>query len=143
MIKYRLDVFSAGLEERATPNPLTIQGRRQKLDAYCSRWERFDHAERTLLRLPPLPKLRKVYVDKGFLICIGDAGGGKEDIHFVRLPSPGMEIQHKEWTIRGLPASANRGHKRAIHPPLDLLVLPVLSQGERCVDLKALVFSRS
>ncbi|KAF9790597.1 hypothetical protein BJ322DRAFT_1104254 [Thelephora terrestris] len=129
-IKYRLELFSAGLEERAAEVKSAIRDRLQKLDAYCSRWERFNHAKRTLLGQPPLSNIRRVYIDQGFLICIGDPGGGTEDVHFTRLPSPAMEISHEEWTIRGLPASSTRGHKWAIHPPSNLLATPVLSEAE-------------
>jgi hypothetical protein len=110
---------------------LAIHDRRQKLEAYCSRWENFDRAEWTLLGPPPIPKVLKACIDKGFLIYEEDAGGHKENIYFVRLPSAAMEISQKEWMVRGLPASATRGHQRAIHPPLDLLAIPILSEEER------------
>jgi len=71
----------------------------------------------------PVPN---VYVDKGFLVYEEDAGGQEENIYFVRLLSAAMEISQKVWVIRGLPACAARGHQRAIHPPLDLLVIPVV-----------------
>lgn len=119
------------MEGRAVDDSLAIQDRRQKLEAYCSKWESFDRAERTLLDPSPIPKVLKAYVDKGFLVYEEDAGGRKENIYFVRLPSAAMEIPQKEWMIRGLPASATRGHQRAIHPPLDLLAIPVLSRDER------------
>ena len=78
---------------------------------------------------PPIPRVLRTYTDKGFLVH-EDAGDDKESMYFVRLPSAAMEIPQKEWTVRGLPASAARGHQRAIHPPLDLLAVPVLSEEE-------------
>lgn len=119
------------MEERAVGGSLAIQDRQQKLEAYCSRWESFDRAERTLLGPPPIPKILKAYTDKGFLVYEEDAGGLRENIYFVRLPSPVMEIPQKEWMVRGLPASATRGHQRAIYPPSDLLAIPVLFGEER------------
>jgi hypothetical protein len=70
-------------------------------------------------------------MDKGFLIYEAGAGGGKVDIYFVRLPSAAMEITRKEWVIRGLPSSGAYNYKRAIHPPSNLLAIPVVSEGER------------
>jgi len=106
-----------------------IQDCRQKLDTYCSRWEIFYRAERTLLGRPPIPKVLEAYVDKGFLVHDEDAGGGKENIYFVRLPSAAMALPQKEWMVRGLPATC--GHRRAIHPPSNLLATPVLSDEKR------------
>lgn len=131
MIQYYLDLFSAGLEESAFDVPLTIQDRRQKLEAYCSRWWGFEHAERTPLAPPLVPNVVDPYADKGFLIYGEGVGDGKENIHFVRLPSPVMEVPRKEWTIRGLPSSAGFRYQQAIYPPLDLLAIPVVSQEEQ------------
>jgi len=114
------------LEGRAVGESLDIHDRRQKLEAYCPRWESFDRAERTLLRPPPVPGVPEAYVDKGFLVYEEDAGSQRENIYFVRLPSAAMEIPQKEWMIRGLPGCAARGHRRAIYPPLDLLAIPVI-----------------
>jgi hypothetical protein len=129
LIKHHLDLFSAGLEERtAGSDPLGIQDRRQKLETYCSRWERFRHPEPILLGPPPFPNYGSAYVDKGFLMYDEDAGGEKENIYFMRLPSPAMEVPRIEWIIRGLPTSSLYGHGRAIYPPLDLLAITVSSE---------------
>jgi len=109
---------------------MAIQDRRRKLDTYCSRWESFDRAERTLLGPPPIPNVLKTYVDKGFLVYEENTGGGKKNIYFVRLPSATMEIPQKEWVVRGLPVGAARSRRLAIHPPSNLLAIPVLS-GEQ------------
>jgi len=129
MIKYHLNLFSAGLEGRTAGDSLAFQDRRQKLEAYCSRWEHFDRAGRTLLDPQPTPNHVKVSVDKGFLVYEEDTGDRKENIYFIRLPSVAMEIPQKEWMVRGLPAT--RGHQWAILSPLDLLAIPVLSREGR------------
>ena len=118
------------MEESGVNGTLAVQDRRQKLEVYYSRWERFNCAEPIILAQPPFPKVLKAYVDKGFLVYEEDAGGGKENIYFVRLPSVSMEIPQKEWMIRGLPINTARGHHPAIHPPSDLLAVPVLSVDE-------------
>lgn len=139
-IKYHLDLLSAGLEESADGDPLPLRDRRQKLEAYCSRWESFDRAEYTLLDPPPLPNSQSAYVDKGFLVYYEDVDDGKENIYFVRLPSRTMETSQEEWMIRGLPAS---GHQQAIHPPSNLLAIPILSEEEKCVLLNDSVVAYS
>ncbi|KAF9790586.1 hypothetical protein BJ322DRAFT_1017263 [Thelephora terrestris] len=134
VIKYYLDLFSAGLEEGADTGSLSIQDRQQKLESYCSRWESFDRAERAAPLL--LPDIDDAYVDKGFFICGEDAGGGKEDIHFMRLPSPAIGLTQKEWTIQAPPASTPYGRRRAIYPPLDLFAISVLSQEESSFQIE-------
>ena len=119
------------MEERDVGDSVAIQDRRQKLDTYCSRWESFDRAERTPLGPPPIPNVLKAYVDKGFLVYEENTGDGKENIYFVCLPSAAMEIPQKEWVVRGLPVSAARSRRLAIHPPSNLLAIPVLSEEKR------------
>jgi len=94
-------------------------------------WKSFDRAKRIILDPPHGPDVLRSYVDKGFLVHDMIAGGGKVNIHFTRLPSVAMGIPQKEWTVRGLPDSSTRGHQRAIHPPSNLLAIPVLSGEER------------
>lgn len=138
-ISYYLDLFSAGLEEGVVGDSLEIQDRRQKLEVYCSRWQIFDRAERTLLGPPPFPNVSSAYVDKGFLIYDEDMGDGKEHIYFVRLPSSAMGIPQQEWMIRGLSASGVRGHQRATYPPSNLLATTTLSDGGRYARFDASV----
>lgn len=76
-------------------------------------------------------KVLKTYVNKGIIVYEEDSGGGKENIHFVRLPSAAMEMPQKEWVVRGLPVSATRSYRPAIHLPSNLLAIPVLSEEER------------
>jgi hypothetical protein len=83
VINYHLDLFSEG----TASNPLTIQDRRQKLEAYCSRWENFDCAEQILLTQSSLPNVQNTYVDQGFLIYNEYTGDKQENICFVYIPS--------------------------------------------------------
>ena len=143
MIKYRLNLFSAGLEEKVTGESLTIRDRLRKLETYCSRWERFGHVKPIKLGPPPLSTFRKAYASKGFLIYTEDADNHNQNIHFVRLPSLAMEIPLEEWTIWGLPGCAVLRNNLAIHPPSDLLAIPVLHDGGRYVGTNVLVVIHS
>ena len=118
------------MEEKDAGDSLPIQDRRRKLEAYCSRWESFDHAKLTPLALP---NASGAYIDKGILIYSEEAGGNEENIYFTRLPSPTMGVSLEQWTIRVPLTNLPYTRGRAIYPRLDLLAIPVPSPEEKYV----------
>ena len=125
-IQYRVDLFSAALEDDPRDASLVLADRRAHLEGYHSRWDRFSQAKQSSVELPP--HTQRV-IDGEILACVQEVSvtGDKIDIAFMRLPSISRGIQRKQWAVRGLPKN---GSGLKTHPGLDMLVFPeVLCDG--------------
>lgn len=117
-MQYRVDLFSAALEDDPRNTSLVLADRRARLEAYRSRWDRYDQGKQSSIELPP--HTQRV-IDGEVLACIQEAAGGKIDVTFVRLPSVSRGIHKKQWVVQGLPKN---GSDLKMNPGLDMLVVP-------------------
>jgi len=117
-VQYRVDLFSAALEDDPRNTSLVLADRRARLEAYRSRWDRYDQGKQSSIELPP--HTQRV-IDGEVLACIQEAAGGKIDVTFVRLPSVSRGIHKKQWVVQGLPKN---GSDLKMNPGLDMLVVP-------------------
>lgn len=126
-MQYRVDLFSAALEEDLGNTSLGLADRRAHLEEYHSRWDRYNQEKVSFVELPP--HAQRV-IDGEVLACIQEAVGDKIDVTFIRLPSVSRGIQRKQWIVRGLPKN---GSDLKMNPGLDILVVPELLDGGRWV----------
>ena len=126
-IQYRVDLFSAALEDDLRDTSLVLADRRAHLEGYHSRWDRFSQAKQSSVELPP--HTQRV-IDGEILACVQEVSvtSDKIDIAFMRLPSISRGIQRKQWVVRGLPKN---GSGLKTHPGLDMLVFPEVLCGGR------------
>ena len=124
-IQYRVDLFSAALEDDPKNTSLVLADCSAQLERYRSRWDRFAQAKQSSIELPP--HTQRV-IDGEVLACIQEAAGDRIDVTFVRLPSISRGIQRKQWTVRGLPKN---GSELKMCPGLDMLVVPEIVGGGR------------
>ena len=124
-MQYRVDLFSAALEDDPTNTSLVLSDRRAHLEEYRTRWDRYDQAKMSSVELPP--HTQRV-IDGEVLACIQEAAGDKVDVTFTRLPSVSRGIQRRQWVVRGLPKN---GSDLKMYPGLDILVIPELLHGGR------------
>ena len=124
-MQYRVDLFSAALEDDPTNTSLVLSDRRAHLEEYRTRWDRYDQAKMSSVELPP--HTQRV-IDGEVLACIQEAAGDKVDVAFTRLPSVSRGIQRRQWVVRGLPKN---GSDLKMYPGLDMLVVPELLNGGR------------
>lgn len=124
-VQYRVDLFSAALEDDPSDTTLVYAERRARLEEYRSRWDRVDQAKQSTVELPPHTNR---HLDGDVLACIQEAAGDKIDVTFVRLPSISRGIQKKQWVVRGLPKN---GSALKMYPGLDMLVVPEILDGGR------------
>ena len=124
-MQYRVDLFSAALEDDPTNTSLVLSDRRAHLEEYRTRWDRYDQAKMSSVELPP--HTQRV-IDGEVLACIQEAAGDKVDVTFTRLPSVSRGIQRRQWVVRGLPKN---GSDLKMYPGLDMLVVPELLHGGR------------
>jgi hypothetical protein len=122
-VQYRVDLFSAALEDDPADTPLALADRRAHLEQYRSRWDRYDQAKKSSVELPP--HTQRV-IDGEVLACIQEAAGDKIDVTFVRLPSVSRGIKKKQWVVKGLPKNAS---DLKMYPELDALVIPEILDG--------------
>lgn len=122
-VQYRIDLFSAALEDDPEDTSLVLADRREHLEQYRSRWDRHDQAKQSSVDLPP--HTQRV-IDGEVLACIQEAAGDKIDVTFVRLPSILRGIEKKHWVVKGLPKNAS---ELKMHPGLDMLVIPEILDG--------------
>ncbi|KAF9648797.1 hypothetical protein BDM02DRAFT_2056462 [Thelephora ganbajun] len=134
-VQYRVDLFSAALEDDPRNASLVLADRRAHLEDYRSRWDRFGQAKQSSVELPP--HTQRV-IDGEVLACIQEAADGKIDVTFIRLPSVSRGIPRKRWTVRGLPKN---GAELKMYPRLDLLVLPEILGGGRAFQIHLLRLS--
>lgn len=124
VVQYRVDLFSAALEDDPRNTSLVYANRRARLEEYLSRWDRVGQAEQSSVELPPHTDRN---IDGEVLACIQETKGGKIDVTFIRLPSISRGIQKKQWVVRGLPKN---GSPLKMYPGLDMLVVPeMLASG--------------
>ena len=83
-VQYRVDLFSAALEDDPWDTSLVLADRRVRLEQYRSRWDRYNQAKQSSVELPP--HTQRV-IDGEVLACIQESTEDKVDITFVRLPS--------------------------------------------------------
>ena len=122
-MQYRVDLFSAALEDDPTNTSLVLSDRRAHLEEYRTRWARYDQTKMSSIELPP--HTQRV-IDGEVLACIQEAAGDKVDVTFTRLPSVSRGIQRRQWVVRGLPKN---GSDLKMYPGLDMLVVPELLHG--------------
>lgn len=123
-MQYRIDLFSAALEDDPMDTSLVLADRRAHLEQYRSRWDRYDQAKQSSIELPP--HTQRV-IDGEVLACIQEAADDKIDVTFVRLPSISRGIQGEQWVVKGLPKNAS---DLKMYPGLDVLVIPeILDEG--------------
>lgn len=137
--EYHKQLALAGLKKRPLPKNRLLynaQNENTKLDRYLTRWYRLTTSKFYVFPRPP-PRA-KSFVDKGILVTEELSERKKfTKIHFVRLPSPSMEIeQTKSYTVEIQTPIA-----WAFHPPANLLVAayPV---NQRFVSLKVSITAR-
>ena len=124
-IQYRLDLFSARLEEGVMNGSISVGDRQRLLQAYTSRWDR----RSTRGELWSLSASNMWHIVKhDHLICAEASllGADAKDVRFVQLPSPSLGVPTKEWDLVGVP-----GLPLEIHPPSDLLVASQITNEER------------
>ena len=124
-VQYRVDLFSAALENDPRDTSLVYSDRRARLEEYHSRWDRVAQAKQSSIELPP--HLHRE-IDGEVLACVREAAGDKTDVTFIRLPSISRGIKKKEWVVRGLPKS---GSALKMCPGLDMLVVSEILGGGR------------
>lgn len=122
-VQYRIDLFSAALEDDPEDTSLGLADRRVHLEQYRSRWDRHDQAKLSSVELPP--HTQRV-IDGEVLACIQEAGDDKIDVTFVQLPSISRGIQGKQWVVKGLPKNAS---DLKMYPGLNVLVIPEILDG--------------
>lgn len=122
-MQYRVDLFSAALEDDPWDTSLVLADRRVRLEQYRSRWDRYDQAKQSSVELPPHTQW---VIDGEVLACIQESTGDKVDITFVRLPSVSRGIQRERWVVKGLPKN---GSDLKMDPRLDMLVIPERLHG--------------
>ena len=132
-VQYRMDLFSAALEDDPADTSLELADRRAHLEQYRSRWDRHDQAKQSSVELPP--HTQRV-IDGEVLACIQEAAGDKIDVTFVRLPSILKGIRRKQWVVKGLPKNTS---DLKMYPALDMLVIPEILDGRWVVAVSALL----
>ena len=130
-VQYRIDLFSAALEDDPADTSLVLADRREHLEQYNSRWDRHDQAKQSSVDLPP--HTQRV-IDGEVLACIQEATGDKIDVTFVRLPSILRGIEKKQWVVMGLPKNAS---DLKMHLGLDVLVVPEILDGRWVTTVSA------
>jgi len=135
-VQYRVDLFSAGLEEDPKDTSLVYSDRRARLEEYRSRWDQIGQVKQSSVELPPHARRD---TDGEVLACIQETtGGDRIDVTFIQLPSGSRGIQKKQWVVRGLPKN---GSALKMHPGLDLLVVPEILDGGRAFQIHLLQLS--
>ena len=144
-IQYRLDLFSARLEEGTVDDSMPLEDRRKLLQAYTSRWDGRNQGELWHLSVSNTWQDVSRYDHRGdswptsqshtwqdvrhdHLICAeaSVAGADTKDVRFVRLPSLSLGVPTKEWNLVGVP-----GWPLEIHPPSNLLVASQITNEEK------------
>jgi hypothetical protein len=127
-MQYLIDLYAAGLEVGYQDPSLTLEDRRKQLDRYRSHWDSLQWVEHRSL---PIPFYEKRIVEGGVICFVLHAAAFDDpttDYRFIQLPSVLRGIPLKEWTVHGLPNSAQT---ISLLPEEDLLVVCSLVGRER------------
>jgi len=115
-IRYRLELFLAGLEDRRSDDPEPLGERLNKLRSWQSRWNQTGSSPSQTIVLPGRYASDKCCLHGGVFAMYNEGR-----IHFIRLPSPSRGVPLMSWHTPQLGFEPVGSF--AMDPDQDLLVL--------------------